>query len=278
MKHNYREAAMLDFADLELPASLSASMDGNIAVLRLSRPEKRNALDNITVLGIDRFFANLPVHTRAVVIHGEGEHFSAGLDLSSLTETDAYEAVLHSRMWHRAFARIDGGDVPVIAVLHGATVGGGLELACCAHIRIAERSTFYALPEGQRGIFVGGGASVRLPKLIGLHRVMDMMLTGRTYGAEEGVTLGFSQYLAEPGEGFARAMELAGKIAGNAPLSTFSVLHAMPQIAESSPQAGLFTESLMAAIASSDGEAKGRLRAFLEKRAPKVSHDPGDSR
>jgi enoyl-CoA hydratase/carnithine racemase len=154
-------------------------------------------------------------------------------------------------------------------------VGGGLELACSAHIRVAERGAFYALPEGQRGIFVGGGASVRLPRLIGLHRVTDMMLTGRTYGAEEGVTLGFSQYLAEPGEGLARGMELARKIAGNAPLSTYSVLHALPLIAEAEPKTGLLLESLMSAIASSDPEAKDRLRAFLDKRAPKVSHDPG---
>jgi enoyl-CoA hydratase/carnithine racemase len=205
-------------------------------------------------------------------VHGEGAHFCAGLDLSSLTETDAFEAVLHSRAWHRAFARIEGADVPVIAVLHGATVGGGLELACAAHIRVAERGAFYALPEGQRGIFVGGGASVRLPRLIGLARTMDMMLTGRTYGAEEGVALGFSQYLAEPGAGLALALDLARKVAGNARLSNFAVLHAMPRIAESGAQAGFFTESLMSAIASDADDAKQRLRAFLEKRAPKVTH------
>ena len=266
---------MLDCPELGLPSSLRAATEGAVTLLRLTRAEKRNALDNDTVRGIDRFFANLPTTTRAVVLHGDGDHFCAGLDLSSLTETDAHQAVLHSRMWHRAFDRIEGADVPVIAVLHGAVVGGGLELACAAHIRVAERSAFYALPEGQRGIFVGGGASVRLPKLIGLHRVMDMMLTGRTYGAEEGVVLGFSQYLTAPGEGLAKALELARKIAGNAPLSTFSVLHAMPRIAASGAAEGLFTESLMAAIASSDGEAKDRLRAFLDKRAPKVVHDAG---
>lgn len=275
MKHNNIGDGVQSLAEPDLPHSLHASIDGEVAVLRLARPEKRNALDNVTVQGIDRFFSTLPATVRAVVVHGEGAHFCAGLDLSSLTETDAHQAVLHSRMWHRAFDRIEGCDVPVIAVLHGAVVGGGLELAAAAHIRVAERSAFYALPEGSRGIFVGGGASVRLPKLVGLARVMDMMLTGRTYGAEDGVVLGFSQYLSEPGEGLAKAMELARKIAGNAPLSTFAVLHAMPRIAESGAREGYFTESLMAAIASSDVEAKDRLRAFLDKRAPKVSHDGG---
>ena len=255
-----------------LPPSLHLARQDNIAILRLTRPAKRNAIDNEMILGIDRVFSALPHDIRAVVLHGEGEHFCAGLDLASLTETDAYEAVLHSRLWHRAFNKIEKAEMPVIAVLHGATVGGGLELASAAHIRVAERSTFYALPEGQRGIFVGGGASVRVPKLITLARTMDMMLTGRTYGAVEGVTLGFSQYLAENGEGFAMAMELARKIAGHAPLSNYAVLHAMPRIAESQDEAGFFIESLMSAIASSDKDAKDRLRAFLEKRAPKVTH------
>jgi enoyl-CoA hydratase/carnithine racemase len=255
-----------------LPDSLQAARDGNIAMLRLSRSAKRNAIDNAMIAGIALFFSQLPEDIGAVIVHGEGEHFCAGLDLGSLTETEPYEAVLHSRGWHRAFSLIADADVPVIAVLHGATVGGGLELACAAHIRVAERSTFYALPEGQRGIFVGGGASVRLPKLIGLARVTDMMLTGRTYGAEDGMAAGFSQYLAEPGEGMKLALELAHRVASNARLSNFAVLKAMPHIAESGAAAGLFTESLMAAIASSDADAKQRLRAFLEKRATKVNH------
>ena len=255
-----------------LPSSLTAGQDGAVAVLRLSRPEKRNAIDDEMVRGIELFFSNLPSGTRAVVMHGDGDHFCAGLDLSSITATDASGGLFHSRAWHRAFARIEHGDVPVIAVLHGAVVGGGLELAAAAHIRVAEPSTFYALPEGSRGIFVGGGASVRLPQLIGVSRMMDMMLTGRTYGAEEGVALGFSQYLTTPGEGLAKGLELAAKVAANAPLTNFALIQALPRIARADPDTGFLLESLMSAVASADEEAKGRLRAFLEKRAPKVSH------
>jgi enoyl-CoA hydratase/carnithine racemase len=136
---------------------------------------------------------------------------------------------------------------------------------------VAERSTYYALPEGSRGIYVGGGASVRLPRLIGVNRMMEMMLTGRTYGAEEGLALGLSHYLVEPGEGFAKAIELACRIAENTLLTNFAVMHVLPRISESDPAAGLLTESLMAAIAQNDEEAKARLKAFLEKRAPKVA-------
>ncbi len=88
---------------------------------------------------------------------------------------------------------------PVIAALKGAVIGGGLELACAAHIRVAEPSAYFALPEGQRGIFVGGGGSVRLPRLIGVARMTDMMLTGRVYSATEGASYGFSQYLDRGG-------------------------------------------------------------------------------
>ena len=255
----------------DLPSSLSAERDGEVLRIRLNRPEKRNALNDPTVLGLDALFSALPADVRAVVLEGEGMHFCAGLDLSELTERDATAGVHHSMMWHRAFEKIQFGPVPVIAVLRGAVIGGGLELACAAHIRVAEKSAFYALPEGQRGIFVGGGASVRLPRLVGVARMMDMMLTGRTYSAEEGVPLGFSQYLAEPGEGAAKAMELARKVAGNAPMTNLALLQVLPRIAEANPATGFVTEALMAAIAQSDREAKARLRDFLDKRAAKVA-------
>src|SRR5436853_3920880 len=170
----------------ELPSSLKAERHGAVAVLRLNRAQKRNALDDPMVAGIETFFSTLPDDIRAVVLCGEGEHFSAGLDLTELVDRATVAGIAHSRSWHRAFDRIEFGSVPVVAVLHGAVVGGGLELAAAAHVRVAERSAFYALPEGSRGIFVGGSGSVRLPRLIGTSRVMEMMLTGRTYGAEEG--------------------------------------------------------------------------------------------
>jgi enoyl-CoA hydratase/carnithine racemase len=258
---------------VQLPSSLQAEQRGAVAVLRISRPEKRNSLDDVTVRGIHHFFDNLPDGTKAVVIHGQGDHFSAGLDLSSLRTRSVEEGVAHSRRWHRAFERIEFGEVPVVVALHGAVVGGGLELAASAHIRVAERGAFYALPEGSRGIYVGGGASVRVSRLIGAARMMDMMLTGRTYGAEEGVALGFSQYLVEPGEGLARAIEIAARAAENPPLTNFAILQALPRIAGTDSETGLLMESLMSAIAQGSDEAKSRLAAFLEKRAPKVVHN-----
>lgn len=255
-----------------LPASLQFERRGAIGLLRLARPQKRNAIDDATVRGIEDFFAAVPDPVKAVVLHGEGEHFCAGLDLTELSERDVAAGIAHSRAWHRAFEFIEFGRVPVVAVLHGAVVGGGLELAAACHVRVAERSAYYGLPEGSRGIFVGGGGSVRLPRLIGTSRVMEMMLTGRTYGAKDGMSLGLSHYVVDPGAGLAKALELAERIAGNAPMTNFAAMHVLPRNADIDRASGLLMESLMSAIAQGDPEAKGRLREFLEKRAPKTEH------
>jgi (methylthio)acryloyl-CoA hydratase len=259
-----------DLGAIKLPSSLRAEQRGAVAILRLHRAEKRDALNDTLVQGLMAFFDTLPAEIRAVVLAGDGEHFSAGLDLTELEERDVFGGIAHSSSWHRAFERIQFGKVPVVAVLHGAVVGGGLELAASVHIRVAERSAYYALPEGSRGIFVGGGGSVRLPPLLGVARMMDMMLTGRTLGAEEGQAIGLSQYLVDEGAGMAKALELAERIAGNAPFTNFAVTHMLPRIAAIDPAAGFAAEALTAAIAQGEEEAKKRLKAFLEKRGPKV--------
>ena len=253
-----------------LPPSLSARRQGAIAIVTLSRPQKRNALNDEMVQGLASFFQSLPQDIKAVVLDGKGEHFSAGLDLSELSQRNTAEGVEHSASWHRAFQHIEFGKVPVVAVLHGAVVGGGLELAAAAHVRVAEKSAYYALPEGTRGIYVGGGASVRLPRLIGVSRMQEMMLTGRTYSAEEGQAMGLSHHLVANGRGIIKGIELAERIAGNTSLTNFAIMHVLPRIAEGDPASGYVTESLMAAIAQGSDEAKARLKDFLEKRAKKV--------
>ncbi len=254
----------------DLPASLEYRRDGEVALVYLARVAKRNALDDETVRGIETAFRHLPGDVRAVVISARGEHFSAGLDLSTLTQTTALESLHRSQLWYRAFELIQYGQVPVIAALHGAVIGGGLELAAAAHIRVADATTYYALPEAQRGIFVGGGGSVRISRIIGPHRMMDLMLTGRMYSAEEGQQIGLSQYLVEAGGAEARALALAKQVATVPPLSTYGILHAVPRNAEADPATGYVLENLMAAMAAGDPAAQERIAAFLAGRAAKV--------
>lgn len=249
---------------------VQVTLQGAIALIRLARPAKRNALSDGLMAAVHQRFAKLPDTVRAVVLHGEGQHFCAGLDLSELRDRDAVEGLQHSRSWYPILRDIEQGRVPVIAALHGAVVGGGLELAAACHIRVADETAFFALPEGSRGIFVGGGGSVRIPKLIGVHRMMDMMMTGRVVPAAEGVTIGMAQYLVPPGEALAKATALAERVAQNAPMTNYALMHGLPRIAEQSADSGFFSESMLAGIAQSAPEAKARVRAFLDGTGPKV--------
>ncbi|MEZ4988867.1 MAG: crotonase/enoyl-CoA hydratase family protein [Saprospiraceae bacterium] len=256
-----------------IPECLKVEIDNNILYVGLNRPEKRNAVNDELIRGIGQLFAEVPSTVKCAIIYGIGKHFSAGLDLSELQERNAVQGIHHSRMWHRALDEVQFGTVPVISVLHGAVVGGGLELAAASHIRIAEAGTFYALPEGQRGIFVGGGASVRLSRLIGMARVTDMMLTGRVYQAEEGERIGMAQYLVAKDQGMAKAVELARKISENAEMTNYALMHILPRIADAPQDQGLMLESLAAAIAQDAPEAKQRLRDFLAGKAKKVGEN-----
>ena len=255
-------------------ALLRVERAGPVLHVRLNRPAKRNSVSDELLAQLHTVWlhlARLVPEVKAAVISGEGAHFCAGLDLSEVSERNVTQAVHHSRSWHACFDAIQYGPVPVVAVLHGAVVGGGLELASSAHIRVAEASAFYGLPEGTRGIFLGGGGSVRISRLIGVARMTDMLLTGRVFDADEGQQHAISNYRVADGEGLAKGLELAQRIATNAPLSNYAITQALPRIADLSASDGLFMETLMASIAQGDDAAKERVRAFLEKRAHKVT-------
>ncbi len=252
------------------PGLLQAHWVGAVAVITLTRPAKRNAMNDPLVHALKSTFEHMPAQAVAAVIHGQGDHFCAGLDLSELQERDAVEGLHHSRMWHTALNAIEYGRVPVVAALHGAVVGGGIELASACHIRVADDSAFFALPEGTRGIFVGGGGSVRIPRLIGASRMADMMFTGRVYNATDAERLGLCHYKVDAGGALAKAIELAQRIGQNAPMTNYALMHALPRIADQTADHGLFTESLIAAITENAPIAKERIRAFLEGRAAKV--------
>jgi enoyl-CoA hydratase/carnithine racemase len=247
---------------------IGIEVEDAVAVIRLARAEKRNALNEDIVGQIGAFFSDPPAEIRAAVLLAEGDHFCAGLDLDEHRRRSPFEAMATSRLWHRAFDAVEHGQVPVVAALHGAVVGGGLELALTAHVRVADTSSFYALPEGRLGIFVGGGASVRAGRVLGPDRMREMMLTGRRITADEGQRLGLSHELVEVGAAEARARALAVQIADNAPLTNQLILTALPRISDMSRNDGFWAEALTTAVSQSTADADEGLRAFLEKRPP----------
>jgi (methylthio)acryloyl-CoA hydratase len=245
---------------------VEAAMQGRIAVLTLNRPEKRNAVCDALIEDVNRFVFSIDrKDTDAVVLRGAGGHFCAGLDLAEHKDRPPFEGVKHSMYWHRTLEALEFGPVPVVAALHGGVIGGGLEIATAAHVRVADETAFFQLPEGRRGIYVGGGSSVRVQKIIGFDRMREMMLTGRKYDAAEGHRLGLCHYVMPKGQAFEKALELAHDIAGNAEMSNFMMINALPRIADMDRGDGFFTESLAAAMSQTSEDAKKGIEAFLKK-------------
>lgn len=244
---------------------VTRSLDGLIYTITLNRPAKRNAISDRLLDALDQAWEARPQEARVVILAGAGDHFCAGLDLSEHQHRDPFGVMLHSQGWHRLFNKIQMTGVPVVAVLHGAVIGGGLELATSTHVRIAEPSVMYQLPEGRHGIFVGGGASVRVARIIGQGRMCEMMLTGRMLKADEGQALGLSHYVVGKGEGMAKARELALRIAENAPMANYAMVTAIQRISNMSTDDGYYVESLTAAMTQTSPEVSARIASFLNK-------------
>ncbi|WP_326538295.1 crotonase/enoyl-CoA hydratase family protein [Pseudorhodoferax sp.] len=252
---------------------LAMEQQGPVVLLTLNRAHKRNAINDALLDALAGFFSSpMPDGARVVVLQGSGGHYCAGLDLAerlARPNRGPFERLRHSRRWHRVFEKIQFGELPVISVLQGGVIGGGLELAAATHVRVAERSTFFQLPEGQHGIFVGGGGSVRIPRIVGTGRMVEMMLTGRRLDADEGLAVGLAHQVVEPGEGLGRALALAAQVARNAFLSNYAIVNAIARINDMSAADGLFTESLVASLMASNAEGDERIAGFFAARQDK---------
>lgn len=256
-----------DYKNLDIQAH-----DDGVHVVTLNRPSKRNALDSFTIEELVTYFSTAQrTGVRAIVLAGSGHHFCAGLDLVEHHQANrsAAEFMHLCLRWHEAFNKMEYGGVPIIAALTGAVVGGGLELASAAHIRVMDQTTYFALPEGQRGLFTGGGATFRVTNLVGKARMIDMMLTGRVYQGQEAVELGLAQYITE-GSSLDKALEVARKAAQNLPLSNFAICSAVSHMQNMSALDAAYAEAVIAGIVNTQPEARARLAAFADKSAARV--------
>ena len=240
-------------------------------IVTLNRPDKRNALNADTIEELVTLFSGAArAGARAIVLAAEGPHFCAGLDLVEHHQADRSPADFWQLClrWHEAFNKMEYGGVPIIAALKGAVVGGGLELASAAHVRVADAGTYFALPEGQRGLFTGGGATIRVTDLIGKSRMIDMMLTGRLYRGEEAVTVGLANYMVE--DSLAKAYEIARRCAENLPLTNFAICSGVSHMQNMSALDAAYAEACVAGIVNTQPEARGRLAAFADKSGARI--------
>ena len=255
-------------------------LDGKVAKIGLNRPLKRNALNMALQKQLEAAVMRAQNEARVGLLFSHGEHFCAGLDLAEaagwMTDHQAHlEMRIGTAAAGRPFDWLARGRIPFVAALNGACIGGGFELASCCHIRVGDETVFFALPEGQRGIYIGGGGSVRIARLLGVARMSDLMLTGRVLSAEEGERFNLLQYRVPKGEHLARAESLARRIAENAQLTNWAIVNGLPRIQDYSYDDGLFVEGLFHHAAASP-ESDARLKEFVEGRARRLA-EPGKS-
>lgn len=244
---------------------------GNVAVLGLNRADKRNAINAPLLEALGAAAVRAGREARAAVLFGHGRNFSAGLDLAWLADRirpgAPYQAPYYGSLWHQTFNLISRGPIPFVAAVHGPTIGGGLELASAAHIRVASENAVFGLPEGQRGIFVGGGGTVWVQRIVGNAVMTDMMLTGRILTAEEGRAVHIAQYVEPAGSERDKAIQLAERIAQNTQTTNWQIANVLPRMNDMSHDDGLFMEFLNSNMVRPP-ETIGRLSAFLEGKSP----------
>ena len=220
-------------------------LDGEIALVGLNRPDKKNCFNPEVSAQLRTAILRAGEEAKCGIIFGHGDNFCAGLDLRWAAEswkTGRSERLPFQFNRNTHFEVLARGNIPFIAALHGATLGGGLETASAAHIRVADETTYFGLPEGTRGIFIGGGGSVRVARLVGFARMQDMMLTGRVVKADEAERWGIVSYVVPKGQQIAKAKELAQRICKNAPLSNFAITNSLPRLQDMGYDDGLYLD------------------------------------
>lgn len=253
-------------------------LDGAIALIGLNRPDKRNAINDATVDALREAVLRAHEEADVAVLFGHGSNFCAGLDLAeALARATGQIKPPRKRRrhnWHEVFDLIARGPIPFVGALHGAVVGGGLELATATHVRVCDETALFGLPEGQRGIFVGGGGTVRIQRVVGTTVMMDMMLTGRLLSPAEGLQEHVVRYVVPAGEVLSKARELAARIGKNSVETNWMIINVLPRVHDLSHDDGLFMEQLNSNRARPP-EAEARLREFVDGKAKRIQDNQG---
>lgn len=244
----------------------------NIGVLTINRPQRMNAISNELTSELKKFLDEIENddELRVLVITGAGDKaFVAGADINELVDRDALIGRRVSRQRQDIFSRIENLHVPAIAAINGYALGGGLELALACSIRVCSDKAQFGAPEVKLGIIPGDGGTQRLPRLVGLGRAMEMILTGDFIDAEEAYRIGLVNKIVPHEELMEKAMELAKKIASRPPLAVRYAKETVNRSLEGSTVSGFALESFLHALSCTTEDKKEGVSAFLEKRKGK---------
>lgn len=245
--------------------------DGFVAIVRVNRPAKLNALDDRTIAELDAVFASLDDDegTGAVIVTGAGDKaFVAGADISVLAKQGVLDGKENARRGQALTLRIERCSKPVIAAINGYAFGGGLELALACDLRFCSKAAKMGLPEVSLGIIPGYGGTQRLPRLVGSGRALQMILTGDPLTADEAERIGLVNGVFEPGELIEKCKAVAARMVSRGPQAVALAKQAVRRGAHLSLHDGLELEADLFGIVSSTDEMKEGMAAFLEKRKP----------
>jgi enoyl-CoA hydratase len=244
----------------------------DIGILTVNRPDKLNAISNELTAELSHLLDELEKDDklRVLIITGSGDKaFVAGADIQELVDRDARMGRRVSHERQEIFSRIENLPVPVIAAVNGYALGGGLELALACNIRVCSEKAQFGAPEVKLGIIPGDGGTQRLPRLVGLGRAMEMILTGDFIDAQEAYRIGLVNKVVPPEELMNAAMELAQKIASRPPLAVKYAKEAVNRSQEGDTASGFALESYLHALTCTTEDKKEGVAAFLEKRKGK---------
>ena len=242
---------------------------GAIAVVTVNRPDKLNALNAEIVAGLYSVARELAADkgVRGVIITGAGEKaFVAGADIGELARMTPISGIQVSRAGQDAFRFIETMGKPVLAAVNGFALGGGLELALACHMRLASENAKLGLPEVKLGIIPGYGGTVRLPRLVGRGRALELMLTGEMIDAQEAFRIGLVNRVLPLPELLPAAEALVNKIAGNGPIAVALAIEAIDHGYNSTTDDALVLESNLFGLLASTSDMREGMAAFLEKR------------
>jgi enoyl-CoA hydratase len=247
---------------------------GAVAVLTINRPEKRNAVNNQTVEEIDQALARIEQNPdlRVLILTGAGDKaFVAGADVSELAKRDTLSGRTETRRRQEVYTRIEQLEIPSIAAINGWAVGTGLEIAMACSMRVASQKAQLGQPEVKLGITPGAGGTQRLPRLVGMGRAMEMILTGDPVTAEEAKAMGLVNRVVPHDQVLIEAKKLAETIAARPKLAIQYSKAAILRHADGSLAEGLDHESYLHALSCGTADKQEGVAAFLEKRDPKFT-------
>ncbi|MGG3918623.1 enoyl-CoA hydratase [Parageobacillus thermoglucosidasius] len=241
-----------------------------VADVAFSRPPA-NALSSAVLKELSSLLDELEAdeNVRVVLLRGEGRFFSAGADIKEFTSIKSNEeAVKLSKAGQQVLERIERFTKPVIAAVHGAALGGGLELAMSCHVRIVSENAKLGLPELQLGIIPGFAGTQRLPRYVGFSKAAEMMWTSEPITGTEAVQWGLASKAVPEEQLLEEAKKLAKKIAQKSPISIRATLQLLNAFKEKSFQEAVREEAELFGSVFTTEDAKEGVRAFIEKRPP----------